>query len=323
MKKSIFKISFALFFIYNIAFSQVGIGNTSPTTALDVTGALSLREGTALALTSAATNNDISLGTTPYSSYRIASTSITAAFTIAGLVPVITADGQTVTLENTTTYNLTIKHEGTTSTAANRIYCPGGVDILVIGQYATVTLTYNKTQQRWVVVGTTGNTSTSIAVKSTTIDLPLYILDIDADDAVNLGLYTVYIDAWTTGTAVAKRSIGSFSAGAYSSSTAAATTLTSIAVNGWLSNISGSNSTATIHIMKYSLGTASGTYATTVTGTSLGNQVIPINSGIIAPVRISIGATSLAAGDVIICMLLNGSNNNRQYEFSGQLVITQ
>lgn len=164
---------------------------------------------------------------------------------------------------------------------------------------------------------------TSTSGKSTTTELSLYITDIDANDAVNLGIYSVYTTGWTTGTAMAKRYVGSYSTGAYHSSTTSATSLTGISLNGWLSNISGSNSTATIYIMKYSLGTTSGSYATTVTGTSLGSQVISINSGIIAPVSINIGSTSLAAGDVIICMLLNGNNNNRAYEFSGQLVMTQ
>jgi len=130
------------------AFAQVGIGTTDPKTVLDVDGALSLREGTALSLGNA-DNNNISLGTTPYSLYRI--TGPTAAFSITGLTPLTGADGQIVTLENTTTHTMTIVHDAT-STAANRIYCPGANNFVLVGQYATVTLQYNSSQSRWVII---------------------------------------------------------------------------------------------------------------------------------------------------------------------------
>lgn len=133
--------------------AQVGIGNTDPKTSLDITGALSLRQGTAINLANGA-NNNISLGTNPSSFYRI--TGPTAAFNITGLVPTTGADGQIVTLENTTAQNLTITHDAT-STAANRIYCPGGTSLALSGQYSTVTLTYNASQTRWIVIGSTDN----------------------------------------------------------------------------------------------------------------------------------------------------------------------
>lgn len=51
-------------------FAQVGIGNTDPKSTLDVSGALSLREGPALTLTSG-NNPTVNLGTKQYSQYRI------------------------------------------------------------------------------------------------------------------------------------------------------------------------------------------------------------------------------------------------------------
>ena len=68
---------------------------------------------------------------------------------------------------------MTITHEGATGTAANRIYCANAADILLTGQYTTITLSYNVTQTRWSVISssasetknwsTTGNTGTTAA----------------------------------------------------------------------------------------------------------------------------------------------------------------
>ncbi|WP_396193409.1 hypothetical protein [Flavobacterium sp.] len=149
MKKFIYVI--ALF--TSVMQAQVGIGNTDPKTAIDVTGALSLRQGTAINLANGV-NNNISLGTNPSSFYRI--TGPTAAFSISGIIPVTTADGQVITLENTTAQNFTITHDAV-STAANRIYCPGNTNFNLSGQYSTITLTYNASQTRWIVIGSTDN----------------------------------------------------------------------------------------------------------------------------------------------------------------------
>ncbi len=130
-----------------ITAQQVGIATSDPKTTLDVNGALSLRENTALNLSNGA-NNDISLGAIAYSLYRI--TGPTAAFTISGIVPVTGSDGQLVTFENTTAQTMTLVHDAV-STAANRIYCPGAKNFIIVGQYSTVTLQYNKTQSRWVL----------------------------------------------------------------------------------------------------------------------------------------------------------------------------
>lgn len=143
-----------IFIFYGFyATAQVGIGNTDPKTALDVSGALSLRQGAAINLANGA-NNNISLGTNPNSFFRI--TGPTAAFSITGLVPTTGADGQIVTLENTTAQNFTITHDAT-STVSNRIYCPGATNLTLSGQYSTVTLIYNTSQTRWIVIGSTDN----------------------------------------------------------------------------------------------------------------------------------------------------------------------
>ncbi len=152
------------------AIAQVGINTTTPKTTLDINGGISLREGPALVLSNGA-NSNISLGTTPYSFYRI--TGPTAAFSISGIVPVIGADGQIVILQNTTSQSMTITNNST-SVAANRIYVSGDKDLLLRGIYTTVTLQYSASLSKWVLLDKMNHietwylTSATIAASSAT-----------------------------------------------------------------------------------------------------------------------------------------------------------
>lgn len=137
-----------------LANGDIGINNIAPKTKLEVAGAMSLNEGTALTLTNGV-NSNVGLGTTPYSLYRI--TGPTGAFSIGGIVPATGADGQIVTIENTTAQDMTLLHQSSGSTAANQLLCVGAKDLLVKGQYATVTLQYNKTQARWIIKSYVGD----------------------------------------------------------------------------------------------------------------------------------------------------------------------
>jgi len=152
-----------------LANGNTGVGNTAPNTKLEVAGALSLNEGSALTFANG-NNNNIALGG-PFSMYRI--TGPTAVFSLTGVVPVTGANGQIVTIENTTTFPMTLVHDAAASTAGNRIFCPGAKNLVLTGQYATVTLQYNATQTRWVVTGYVGeatsvNSRDIYAVKGTT-----------------------------------------------------------------------------------------------------------------------------------------------------------
>lgn len=61
-------------------------------------------------------------------------------------------DGRIVKLFNTSgSKNLTLKHDTTSSTAANRFYTPGAADY-VIGPYGSAEIVYNGTQSRWLVM---------------------------------------------------------------------------------------------------------------------------------------------------------------------------
>ncbi len=144
---------FSLFFFFSLAlFSQVGIGNPDPKSALDVNGAISLREGPALNLT----NNDnvnIDLGATVYSLYRIIGPTSDFKILTFNTPPGVSANnGQLLTLINTTPHKMTIVHnQGSGGELQRRIYCPNGQDFDVEGQNASITLQYNTLLERWVV----------------------------------------------------------------------------------------------------------------------------------------------------------------------------
>jgi len=147
-------ITLLITLIMQSGYTQVGIGTTEPATTLDVVGAMSLRDGNALVLSNGITNN-LALGVTPHSSYKI--TGPTSSFSISGIVPVPGSDGQIITLENNApNTNMTIIHDSS-STAVNRIVCPGERDLTLSGRYSAVTLQYIKSQARWIILNFSDN----------------------------------------------------------------------------------------------------------------------------------------------------------------------
>lgn len=129
--------------------AQVGVETNDPKTNLDVNGAISLREGPALVLSNG-NNNNINLGSAPYSFYKI--TGPTTSFYLTGIVPLTGADGQIVVLQNTTAALMFIINNSTYSSAANRISLPGQSEFMLRGKYATITLQYRANQSRWVLL---------------------------------------------------------------------------------------------------------------------------------------------------------------------------
>jgi Chaperone of endosialidase len=122
--------------------------STLPNTTLDVNGAVSYREGTALNLTSLV-NDNIALGDMSF--YRI--TGAAADFSVTGFTN--GKDGRMLFLINSTSFNMTLGQQIVTSSAANQINTGSGTD-LIIGANGMVTLMYNLTLQKWVVFSKSG-----------------------------------------------------------------------------------------------------------------------------------------------------------------------
>jgi hypothetical protein len=121
---------------------KVVIGDTLPSTMLDVAGDIDIRTST---VTPSSTNTALSIG-----SFSFIRLTPTAAFSIAGVAGGV--DGKIVVLFNEGTFNMTILNESATATAANRIECLTGANIVTTGQ-GTVTMMYSAADSRWIVIG--------------------------------------------------------------------------------------------------------------------------------------------------------------------------
>ncbi|HLP22306.1 MAG TPA: hypothetical protein VK174_18455, partial [Chitinophagales bacterium] len=169
--KKIYLLVVISLFIVSAKSQNVGIGTNDPKSKLDINGGLSLREGPVLTLVnggaSGGANDNISLPdiTTGVKAgfYRIAGP--TAAFSVFGVQPVTGADGQLVTLVNTTTQVMTIKNNAS-SVAANSFKTLTGSDMVSVAGNSSITIQYNKSESRWYVTGsqnyavTTGSIAT-------------------------------------------------------------------------------------------------------------------------------------------------------------------
>lgn len=127
---------------------NVGINTNIPNTVLDVNGALALR-GTALSLANA-DNNDVVLSGNSF--FRI--TGPSAAFAVTGLMGGV--DGKLITLYNATNFALTIKNLYAGSTPINQIKTLNGSDIIFGAGNSSVTLQYNSTDTKWIVIAQQG-----------------------------------------------------------------------------------------------------------------------------------------------------------------------
>lgn len=130
---------------------------------------------------------------------------------------------------------------------------------------------------------------------------------------------------YTPGTSlVSFQAQASLGLGAYYSR--AAQTLKNVRVCGWFNNqtATGGIGNITIYLMKYSLGAGPLTLITTTaagtTGTSLGNVItnlaVQTNS---YPFDLNIGTVTLAAGDVIVPILVNSSGSTKSLYWGGKM----
>lgn len=123
---------------------RMGINATTPAAFLDINGDIAYREGTALVLVNGA-NATITIGSTSH--LRI--TGPTAAFSIAGFTG--GSNGKILTIMNTTSQPMTILHNSAI-TANNGIYTPNAENLVLEGQYASLSMQYNSTLGRWIVL---------------------------------------------------------------------------------------------------------------------------------------------------------------------------
>lgn len=129
--------------------NQIGVNTVTPAVRFDINGDFALREGLSPVFVNGV-NSNVAIGATSH----IRITGPTAAFSITGLAGGV--NGKIITLINGTTFPMTISHD-VTSVAANRIYVPGGSNLVVDEQYAAITLIYNSGLSRWVVQSNSDN----------------------------------------------------------------------------------------------------------------------------------------------------------------------
>lgn len=138
-----FSLCVFIFFSGFYVSAQVGINTDSPVTMLDVNGNLSLN-ASSFALSNG--NNNLSGG--DHTVFNISGPS--GNFNINTIEPLTDADGQLITLVNTTNHIMTLVNND--GVGVNSIFCPNGSNLVLEGIYSTVILQYNKTLQRWVII---------------------------------------------------------------------------------------------------------------------------------------------------------------------------
>ena len=152
-KKNIQKgivLAFTLLSLISMQAQSMGVKLSSgevPNTILDVNGSVAVREGSPLSMGNG-TNNNVAIDSMSF--YQI--TAPTAVFTITGLTNGV--NGRLLTLFNRTNYTMTLKHQNTSSTAANRINT-GGSDVTVAAN-GVVSLYYSTNLSNWILTSSQG-----------------------------------------------------------------------------------------------------------------------------------------------------------------------
>jgi hypothetical protein len=133
--------------------NKVGVFTQLPRSRFDINGDLAYRSAT-LTLSNGQ-NNNINIETSRYSYYRISGPS--AAFSLTGFH--VGTDGRVLTVYNTTAQIMTVENQSGFSSATNRIITGTGSNMIVNGG-GSVTMQYNGTDSRWIVISS-NNTQTA------------------------------------------------------------------------------------------------------------------------------------------------------------------
>lgn len=162
--KKIFLLA-VIFVVMDIVMAQtgnVGVGNNTPVTKLDVAGDLALREGTAIAVSGANPTVTVALTTanSENSFYRITGIP-TGTMSINSIANGV--DGQIITLVNATTIKLKI----TNNNVSSGILTPSAL-AQFISPNGTATLQYSTAASRWFITNSTGSNLTDWTVATTT-----------------------------------------------------------------------------------------------------------------------------------------------------------
>jgi hypothetical protein len=153
MKKNITLSIFSLLIIHLLHAQNVGIKTTTPQSALDINGDLTLRKGTLTLPTGGSNNVDIS--TNKFSVYDFAGGALTGGAQIYGFTG--GTDGRIITIfNNSTIAAMQIadeSHPGSASSLAPNRIVTGSGNNAVIYQNGSATLRYDGQKQRWTIIG--------------------------------------------------------------------------------------------------------------------------------------------------------------------------
>ncbi|MBI2793147.1 MAG: hypothetical protein HYX66_00675 [Ignavibacteria bacterium] len=153
---------------YSAIFSSgnVGVGTSTPSTTLEINGDVAFREYNYTGSVPSTMNNMDFDGIDNRHSFIRIGTSLSSDVILTGMEGGYS--GKIVVLYNATGKGIRLKHEGTTSTAANRINTAADADVLLLDG-AAYQLMYSGTDQRWIVAFSGPGELTSLGNKEVSI----------------------------------------------------------------------------------------------------------------------------------------------------------